>query len=139
MSSFIKPVYLDLPPYTNPYAYLLGLATALGAYGGFPDAPKWFTALIEHKYLGQFFKLLMVFGLVYQGGGTQSFMFSLVITLLFAGTNELIKMAEPSEYKEGTKDVIAYTTLGLVIVGVLGLTAYNYFFDQGIFSASRSF
>ena len=43
----------------NLYAWQLAIATALGAYGGFPTAPKWWIKLSESRIF-QFFTLWLL-------------------------------------------------------------------------------
>lgn len=49
--------------------WILPMATAVGAWGGFPQAPQFFKDLVEGNEL---FKYAMVFVLVWQGGGQQN-------------------------------------------------------------------
>ena len=46
-------------------AWQLAIATALGAYGGFPDPPSWWKNLSKRKE----FQFLTLWILVFQGGG----------------------------------------------------------------------
>ena len=55
---------------------LLAFATAIGAYGGFPNAPAAFSLLTRYEI----FQWFLVFVLIYQGGGGQDIKFSLMIT-----------------------------------------------------------
>ena len=57
--------------------WLLALATGIGAYGGFPKAPKAFEKLAKTE-LAQW---TLVFVLLYQGGAGQDVKFALAVTL----------------------------------------------------------
>jgi len=56
----------------------LPLATAVGAFGGFPAAPKLFQDLTQHMW----FQWLMVFVLVWQGGSGQDATLAAVTTVV---------------------------------------------------------
>ena len=58
--------------------WLLPFATALTAWGGFPPAPQFFKDLTKNE----FFQYLMVFILVWQGGGQQDFMTAALTTMV---------------------------------------------------------
>ena len=60
---------------------VLALFTALGAYGGFPNPPKWWTKLT--KYL--FVRILCLWALIYQGGGNADITLTTVTTLVIFG------------------------------------------------------
>jgi len=57
---------------------ILVMATAIGAYGGFPTAPPVFIKLLDNTL----FQWLLVFVLCYQGGAGQNITLSLIGTLL---------------------------------------------------------
>ena len=60
----------------NLWSLVLAFATAIGAFGGFPEPPKafaWFTQM-------KIFQWLVVFVLIYQGGGSQDPLFSIAVT-----------------------------------------------------------
>ena len=48
------------------YAWQLAIATALGAYGGFPRAPRWWIKLAEYKV----FQFITVWLLIYSRNQT---------------------------------------------------------------------
>ena len=48
---------------SNGLAWRLALATAIGAYGGFPDAPEWWKAMTQYKL----FRFLLLWVLIYSG------------------------------------------------------------------------
>ena len=58
--------------------WILAILTALGAYGGFPEAPEWWKKFTKYQIV-QFIVLWM---LVYQGGGNQEIIWSLLIALI---------------------------------------------------------
>ena len=57
--------------------WLLPIATAVGAWGGFPAAPSFFTDLAKNEL----FQYFMLFVLIWQGGGGQDVGKSLMMTL----------------------------------------------------------
>ena len=60
---------------------ILPLATAIGAYGGFPTPPKFFNELTQHEM----FRWTLVFILIWQGGSGQDVKLAVLITaLMFA-------------------------------------------------------
>lgn len=75
---------------------VLGFATALGAFGGMPAVPKafeWLTSWIV-------FKWVMVFVLIYQGGGGEDVFFSLAITLIVFIIYVIVRLFEGEEEEE---------------------------------------
>ena len=58
--------------------FVLAFATLIGAFGGFPNPPPMFTALTKSPLV----QWLLVFVLVWQGGGSQDMVFSLIVTVL---------------------------------------------------------
>ena len=56
--------------------YVLAIATLLGAFGGFPAAPKVFTNLAQNEIV----QWGLVFVLLYQGGAGQDIKFAAMIT-----------------------------------------------------------
>jgi hypothetical protein len=71
MDAFKKPASM----------WQLAIATALGAYGGFPTPPKWWVA-ITSSIVGQYLALWV---LIYQGGGQQDYKWTTVVcTIVFA-------------------------------------------------------
>lgn len=59
-------------------AWLTVMATATGAFGGFPEPPQILQTLASLTI----FQWLMVFVLIYQGGGGQDLIFSVAATAL---------------------------------------------------------
>lgn len=55
--------------------WTLALATAVGSLGGFPIAPQWFQRLAQQPVV----QVLLLAVLVYQGGGGQNVVASLVV------------------------------------------------------------
>lgn len=55
---------------------LLAIATALGAWGGFPEPPNWFSKFVNTK-MSQY---ALVFVLIYQGGSSQNWKLAFAIT-----------------------------------------------------------
>ena len=64
---------------------LLPLATAIGAYGGFPKPPAFFTELTNNE-IGRY---VLLFVLVWQGGAGQDMKLSLLITALLYVVSQL--------------------------------------------------
>ena len=57
--------------------WILPAATALGAWGGFPQPPKMFRDLVQNEI----FQYLMVFVLVWQGGAGQNVRIAAIVVL----------------------------------------------------------
>lgn len=68
---------------------IVATATVIGAWGGFPESPQLFKDLTKHKLV----QYMLVFVLLYQGGGGQDIVLSLLITLVFFIINEYIDKA----------------------------------------------
>jgi len=64
---------------------LLPLATAIGAYGGFPRPPAMFTEITNNE-LGRY---ALLFVLVWQGGAGQDVKLALMITALLYVVSQL--------------------------------------------------
>ena len=65
---------------------VLPLATAIGAYGGFPDPPRFFNNLVRNE----FFRYVLLAVLIYQGGAGQDIKLSVLVTfVIFALTKAL--------------------------------------------------
>lgn len=56
---------------------VLASATAVGAFGGFPEPPKFFTDLVQSNEL---FRYVLLFVLVWQGGAGQDPKLAALIT-----------------------------------------------------------
>lgn len=59
-------------------AWQLAIATALGAYGGFPSAPLWWRKITQYK-ITQFMTLWL---LVYQGGGKGELLWTTLVSAI---------------------------------------------------------
>jgi hypothetical protein len=59
---------------------VLNICTAIGAFGGMPDPPKFFTFFVDNI---PGFKWLMTIILIYQGGGEQDILLAMQIALGF--------------------------------------------------------
>lgn len=59
--------------------WLLPVATALGAWGGFPQPPAFFTKLTQNEL----FQYAMLFVLLWQGGSGQDVQIAAIVTLAF--------------------------------------------------------
>ena len=57
---------------------ILPLATAIGAYGGFPAPPKFFNELTQNEMV----RWALVFVLIWQGGSGQDVKLAVLITAL---------------------------------------------------------
>lgn len=63
----------------NP-ALILPLGTAMGAFGGFPEAPMWLKSLQQNEW----FRYFALFVLVWQGGAGQNVQRAALVTLIVA-------------------------------------------------------
>ena len=57
---------------------VLAFATLIGAFGGFPNPPPVFSSLTKSPIV----QWLLVFVLVWQGGGGQDMVFAAIVTIL---------------------------------------------------------
>lgn len=79
--------------------WLIAVATAVGAYGGFPAAPHWWINLTQYKL----FQYMCVWALVYQGGGSGDISYSTIISLLVYGVMSLtMDFGKVEESETGT-------------------------------------
>jgi hypothetical protein len=60
----------------DPQRAFVAFLTLMGAFGGFPEPPLIFKQFIQNEFA----RWLLVFVLVYQGGGAQNLKVSLVVT-----------------------------------------------------------
>ena len=90
---------------TQSTFWLLPIATAIGAWGGFPKPPKFFTDLVNGSDL---IKYLMVFILIWQGGGNQNTYTSLSITLVIYAIAELAKLKQDYDIVKVTESFRYY-------------------------------
>jgi len=61
---------------------IVSIATLLGAFGGFPEAPKLFNKIAKFEICKiQIIRWFLVFALVYQGGSGQNIKLALLITI----------------------------------------------------------
>jgi hypothetical protein len=74
-------------------ALTLPLATAVGAFGGFPAAPKVFQDLAANMW----FQWLMVFVLVWQGGSGQNATVAAVATVVLFLVAQVLDMVYTRE------------------------------------------
>jgi hypothetical protein len=66
---------------------VLALATAVGAYGGFPEPPPMFKDLVKNEM----FQWALVWVLIYQGGSGQDITLATLVTAaMFAAHKSLI-------------------------------------------------
>ena len=72
------------------------LATALGAYGGFPSPPAWWVRLSSSRP----FQVATLWILVYQGGGEANVVWSTVITALVFTAMEISRAIEESSLRK---------------------------------------
>lgn len=57
--------------------FILPVVTAIGAFGGFPTPPKIFLKIIKNEII----QYMLLYLLIWQGGGEQSWKLSLKVTL----------------------------------------------------------
>jgi hypothetical protein len=60
---------------------VLALFTALGAYGGFPNPPKWWTKLTKFLIV----RIICLWALIYQGGGNADITLTTITTIVIFG------------------------------------------------------
>ena len=72
---------------------LTAFATLIGVFGGFPNPPKLFIKLTKFKLV----QWLLVFILVYQGGGNEDIIFSLIMTFTLFIIYEILHYFENKE------------------------------------------
>lgn len=68
---------LGLEQYSR-HQYILTLATLLGAFGGFPDAPEIFKKFTKNELI----QWALVFVLLYQGGSGQDIKLAAIVTIV---------------------------------------------------------
>jgi len=66
--------------------WILPIATALGAFGGFPEAPAFFKTMAKNEL----FQYLMLFVLVWQGGSGQDVAVAGIVTVAVFIVNKLL-------------------------------------------------
>ena len=66
---------------------ILPLATAIGAYGGFPNPPRVFSELTQNELV----RWALVWVLIYQGGSGQDSKLALLITALMYAIHKAIE------------------------------------------------
>lgn len=69
--------------------WILPMATAVGAFGGFPEPPAVFKNLAQNEL----FQWLMVFVLTWQGGGAQNVRTALIATLMLFIISKLMSLS----------------------------------------------
>jgi len=78
----------------NVVGWVTAVVTALGAYSIFPAPVGWVQKLGQNKVI----QYLFLLGLVYQGGGSQNILFSIVVSgivyLLMEATRSFITCSE---------------------------------------------
>ena len=67
--------------------WILPIATGLGAWGGFPEAPAFFKKLTGNEM----FQYLMLFVLLWQGGARQDVKTSAIVTVVFYIVTKLLR------------------------------------------------
>jgi hypothetical protein len=81
--------------------FIMHTMTAIGAWGGFPDAPLWWNDMMK---LTPYMPWVMMCVLCFQGGDEQDFQMSIEYTIvlyfIYHGTNHLYKMAKKSKKKK---------------------------------------
>tara|TARA_Y100001949_G_C15816670_1_gene255909 strand:+ start:288 stop:575 length:288 start_codon:yes stop_codon:yes gene_type:complete len=73
---------------------LLNLCTAIGAWGGFPDAPAIFTRTIESYPM---LKWVLLCVLIFQGGGEQDFQLAVELTVIIYFIYNILESYEQSK------------------------------------------
>lgn len=70
----------------NGWQIILAICTALGAWGGMPEPPRLFNSFVRSEYA----QYLLVWVLIYQGGGGANWKLSLLITSLLFVTKKIL-------------------------------------------------
>lgn len=73
---------------------ILNLCTAIGAWGGFPDAPAIFTRTIESYPM---LKWVLLCVLIFQGGGEQDFQLAVELTVIIYFIYNILESYEQSK------------------------------------------
>ncbi|SVD55625.1 uncharacterized protein METZ01_LOCUS408479 [marine metagenome] len=73
---------------------LLNLCTAIGAWGGFPDAPAIFTRTVESYPM---LKWVLLCVLIFQGGGEQDFQLAVELTVIIYFIYNILESYEQSK------------------------------------------
>ena len=73
---------------------VLNLATAIGAWGGFPDAPAIFTRTVESYPM---LKWVLLCVLIFQGGGEQDFQLAVELTVIIYFIYNILESYEQSK------------------------------------------
>ena len=73
---------------------LLNLCTAIGAWGGFPDAPAIFTRTVDTYPM---LKWVLLCVLIFQGGGEQDFQLAVELTVIIYFIYNILESYEQSK------------------------------------------
>tara|TARA_B100000929_G_scaffold289205_1_gene279273 strand:+ start:3379 stop:3666 length:288 start_codon:yes stop_codon:yes gene_type:complete len=73
---------------------ILNLCTAIGAWGGFPDAPAIFTRTVESYPM---LKWVLLCVLIFQGGGEQDFQLAVELTVIIYFIYNILESYEQSK------------------------------------------
>ena len=73
---------------------ILNLCTAIGAFGGFPDAPAIFTRTLQSYPM---LKWVLLSVLIYQGGGEQDYQLALELTVIIYFVYNILESYEQSK------------------------------------------
>lgn len=73
---------------------VLNLCTAIGAWGGFPDAPAIFTRTVDSYPM---LKWVLLSVLIYQGGGEQDFQLAVELTVIIFFVYNILEKYEQSK------------------------------------------
>ncbi len=73
---------------------LLNLCTAIGAWGGFPDAPAIFTRTVDTYPM---LKWILLCVLIFQGGGEQDFQLAVELTVIIYFIYNILESYEQSK------------------------------------------
>ncbi len=74
----------------NQQQIILAVATAIGAFGGFPSVPKSITNLFSNELV----QWSLVFILIWQGGGSQDVKLSALVTVAMYIVVKMLKSQE---------------------------------------------
>jgi len=85
---------LDFLRVDDSRTLVLNLCTAIGAWGGFPDAPAIFTRTIDSYPM---LKWVLLSVLIYQGGGEQDFQLAVELTVIIFFVYNILEKYEQSK------------------------------------------
>ena len=100
IASFFDEIGMLFNPFTFPWGRMvMPMLTLIGAWGGFPEAPKMFQQLSQWRFFQYFFLWILVM----QGGASADPGLSFIAVLMFVAISEGIKMYEEKNEEKPKK------------------------------------